>query len=304
MGYGRGAYLFLGDMTDDQALLAFEIACQAKGLKDETVKWYLQILGYLKRAADNKPLLLVTHIDIQKYVLYLIKNRKPKTVNDYIRVFNVFYRFLFSEGLIDTNPMARIGFIKEPKRIRSVIKPEQFSLALRQFNKQTFTGYRDYVMALIAYDCCLRNSEIRGITLDDVSFNPQRTICVIGKGDKERIVPFSPKTATKLITYLRIYRKDIPGNLMFPTSSGSAVSIFNLKRSFRQAGDKVGLHMNPHALRHSGATQWYKITKDIRFVQYLLGHSDIRTTQIYLHTGLAEASKYFETHSVLSGIAV
>jgi len=288
----------------DAMIEAFLFTCEAKYLSAKTLFCYQHRLEYLSNFARlvHKPIEDLSKDDLLEYFHSLAVNRSaktlkrlsPATVNGRIRVFNIFYKFLIAEGIIDENPMSKVSYIKFYKKLTPVIRPEQLSLALRNFDIKCFAGYRDMCMALLAYDSCMRIDELLSLNRWDVHLKPYREIKVIGKGNKERIVSFCPKTATKLLIYMNKYRENIPGDLFFPAGSGKKLDATNIYRSFRRAADKCGFRMNPHWLRHSGATELYRKTKNLRLVQSILGHSDIQTTQIYLHTSSDDIIRTYE----------
>ena len=135
------------------------------------------------------------------------------------------------------------------------------------------------------YACGLRVSELTGLTLEDVGEDRLR---VIGKGDKMRIVPFGEKVKTALTAYLA-RRGNEPG-LLFPGQDGQMTRA-TIARMVAHYAERVGIKLNPHMLRHSFATHLLTGGADIRSIQTMLGHSSVKTTEIYTHVASEQIKK-------------
>lgn len=199
-----------------------------------------------------------------------------------------FHRFMVAERISITHPAADLPLPKKPDRLPDVISREQASALLDQPFPATPAGQRDHAIVEVLYGCGLRVSELCGLDLRQVMLDEQ-VLRVVGKGDKERIVPIVGTAASVLADYLDTWRPQ----LVSPRVSSSAVFLNNRgRRLSRQsvhslvakAGAVVGIEgLHPHTLRHSFATHMLEGGADLRIVQELLGHADISTTQLYTH---------------------
>lgn len=199
-----------------------------------------------------------------------------------------FHRFMVAERITTAHPAADLPLPKKPSRLPDVISREQAAALLDQPFPETTAGQRDHAILEVLYGCGLRVSELCGLDLRRVMLDEQ-VLRVVGKGDKERVVPIVGTAARALDDYLEHWRSC----LVSPRVSNSAVFLNNRgRRLSRQsvhalvakAGAVVGIDgLHPHALRHSFATHMLEGGADLRIVQELLGHADISTTQLYTH---------------------
>ena len=199
-----------------------------------------------------------------------------------------FHRFMVAERITTAHPAADLPLPKKPSRLPDVISREQAAALLDQPFPETPAGQRDHAILEVLYGCGLRVSELCGLDLRRVMLDEQ-VLRVVGKGDKERVVPIVGTAARALDDYLEHWRPC----LVSPRVSNSAVFLNNRgRRLSRQsvhalvakAGAVVGIDgLHPHALRHSFATHMLEGGADLRIVQELLGHADISTTQLYTH---------------------
>lgn len=213
-----------------------------------------------------------------------------------------FHRFMVAERITTAHPAADLPLPKKPSRLPDVIGREQAAALLDQPFPKTPAGQRDHAILEVLYGCGLRVSELCGLDLRRVMLDEQ-VLRVVGKGDKERVVPIVGTAAATLADYLENWRS----GLVSPLVSNSAVFLNNRgRRLSRQsvhtlvakAGAVVdidGLH--PHTLRHSFATHMLEGGADLRIVQELLGHADISTTQLYTHLDRSHLREvYLEAH--------
>lgn len=213
-----------------------------------------------------------------------------------------FHRFMVAERITTAHPAADLPLPKKPSRLPDVISREQAAALLDQPFPKTPAGQRDHAILEALYGCGLRVSELCGLDLRRVMLDEQ-VLRVVGKGDKERVVPIVGTAARALDDYLEHWRPC----LVSPRVSTSAVFLNNRgRRLSRQsvhalvakAGAVVGIDgLHPHTLRHSFATHMLEGGADLRIVQELLGHADISTTQLYTHLDRSHLREvYLEAH--------
>lgn len=199
-------------------------------------------------------------------------------------------------------------FIKNYKFIRSLPKllsEHDINLILNAPDINTPKGLRDRAMLELAYSCGLRVSEIIKIRTSDLDIQ-KRSIKIIGKGDKERIIPVNAETLFSIEYYLnngraqiiKKMRKPCEKAALFVTSVGTFMGVtgftYILKKHAAAAGIKMDI--SPHILRHSFATHLMNNGSDLRSIQLMLGHSSLSTTQVYTHVSKAELKIFHKKH--------
>jgi integrase/recombinase XerD len=196
-----------------------------------------------------------------------------------------FHKFLIREGAVRADPSAAYRRPKRAKRIPKVLTVEQVERLLAA-PEEDVLGLRDRAMLEIAYASGLRVSELCGLTFDQV-VEKERVLVVEGKGKKQRVIPYGRPAAKALSVYVSRSRPHLAAgsviSFVFLNHRGrkmSRVGFFKrLKMHSRRAG--IQREVSPHVLRHSFATHLLQGGADLRYVQELLGHADISTTQIY-----------------------
>ena len=196
-----------------------------------------------------------------------------------------FHKFLIREGAVKSDASSVYQRPKKAKRIPKVLTVEQVERLLAA-PAEDVLGLRDRAMLEIAYASGLRVSELCGLTFDQVVEN-ERVVVVVGKGKKQRVIPYGRPAARALAAYLSRSRPHLAAGTVTPfvflNHRGrrmSRVGFFKrLKMHSRRAG--IQREVSPHVLRHSFATHLLQGGADLRYVQELLGHADISTTQIY-----------------------
>ena len=196
-----------------------------------------------------------------------------------------FYRFLNLVGKADNNPFALIKGAKKAKTLPDVLSFEEILKILESFDLEDPKEICKRTIIEMMYACGLRVSEVCSLRLIDIDKN-EHSIRIIGKGNKERIVPYYPNLNEILNLYEQEYRKEYAkSDNYFVSIRGTALSPRTIQLWLNDCGEKIGLRcpLHPHMLRHSFATHLLNNGADLRIVQELLGHSSISTTQIYTH---------------------
>lgn len=200
------------------------------------------------------------------------------------------YRFLVREGVLSTDPTAKVG---SPKQVRSLPKaiPVDDVISMIELPDGSPLGIRDRAILEMLYGAGLRISELIGLDVDDIDLDTGSALIRSGKGNKSRVVPVGREAKRAVERYLTTVRPSLAakarpgasGGAMFLNARGGRLSRQGcwkiLKRYAREAG--VGEQVSPHTLRHSFATHMLDAGADIRVVQELLGHASLSTTQVY-----------------------
>ncbi|APX91807.1 site-specific tyrosine recombinase XerD [Halomonas sp. 1513] len=212
-----------------------------------------------------------------------------------------FYRWALGEGLIERDPLAEVRLPRVQPNLPDTLDEEEVERLLAAPDTDTPLGLRDRTMLEVLYAGGLRVSELVGLTVDAV--NPrQGVVRVLGKGDKERLVPLGEEALVWVERYLRGGRgalmSDITRPPLFPGRHDRCMTRqtfwHRIKAHARRAG--IDKPLSPHTLRHAFATHLLNHGANLRVVQLLLGHSDLSTTQIYTHVAQARLETLHADH--------
>lgn len=213
----------------------------------------------------------------------------------------MFFDYLIKAEVININPLNKIKLPTASKSLPAFLMVEEMITLLTSIDKKTLLGYRDFVLIELLYGCGLRLSEASQLKLQDINFD-QRYVLVLGKGQKQRIVPFYPALKDHLQHYLNQIRSVLVSGdheFVFVNQRGKPISDRGIQLIVKKAGEQAGLKqaLHPHMLRHSFATHLLDNGANLKVVQELLGHENLATTQIYTHVTIdkikAEYQKKF-----------
>lgn len=265
-----------------------------KSLSDNSVEAYLRDLeklsSWLLGAGIKKNPEEVTLSDLQGFVKWLVEMGMSTTSQArIISGIKSFYRYCMVERITDADPSTLLEAPKLKRQLPDILSFEEIEAIIGQIDLSKPEGGRNKAILETLYSCGLRVSELVNLRISqlylDVGF-----VRVIGKGDKERLVPIG-QTAQK---YIRIYKDQIrvhqqpkPGNedILFLNHRGTALSRVMIFLLIKDLVKKAGINktVSPHSFRHSFATHLIEGGADLRAVQEMLGHESITTTEIYTH---------------------
>jgi integrase/recombinase XerD len=216
---------------------------------------------------------------------------KETSINRKISCLKVFFKFLKREGYIDHNPTYSVElkktWIKPPK----ILKTEDLERFFKAIALDSVEGLRDYALFMLMYASGLRVSEVIGL---EITHLKDGFVFVRGKGNKERIVPVAPVAINAVDDYLK-YRDDA-NKWLFLDEKGMPISRFTVFKRLKNYLKKAGLDLvySPHSFRHAFATHLLDGKADLRLIQELLGHSNIKTTDRYTHVAKERLIKSFD----------
>lgn len=216
-----------------------------------------------------------------------------------ISVLKSFYRYLLQDELLEFSPVAAVALPKKWLKLPKCLSIDDISRLLETPNQSTTIGKRDKAVLELMYATGLRISEVTQLKLADL-YLQEGFLRVLGKGRKERIVPFNEISRDCLRHYLDLSRpllvKQARPEQVFVNYRGAIFSRQGLWKMIKAYGVKVGLasRLTPHVLRHSFATHLVEKGADLRSVQMLLGHSSITTTEIYTHLAKGQVKKVYD----------
>lgn len=271
----------------------------------ETVETHLRsFFDYLDEQAGLRDLARVDRRGLHQYLAWLCaapsRNGEPLCVNSRQRrlwAVQGLFRFLHGEGFLPSDPAADLERPRYRRPLpRAILTPGQVLALLEAPDTGSPLGIRDRAILELLYATGIRNAELLTLKLGDVSLE-NRQILVAGKGGRERAVPLGWVSQAWLLKYLRDARpllavRGSPGNV-FLTRRGRAFARANLCQMVRKRAKEAGLpsFVTPHALRHTCATHLLQAGADIRFIQELLGHASLSTTQIYTHVDITDLKR-------------
>lgn len=249
----------------------------------------------------TKPLTDWNHDDISDVLIELTKKQKsPRSIARSLSALRSFYKFLREQKLRDDNPVAAHKTPKLGRALPKDISEANVEALIQAPDINTALGLRDRAMFEVLYACGLRVSELITLRLDLINLK-QGYLRIIGKGNKERLVPMGQIACEWVEKYLNEGRSQLyksSTDYLFLTQHGGIMSRQNfwyaIKRYALQAG--IQAELSPHTMRHAFATHLLNHGADLRVVQMLLGHSDLSTTQIYTHVAQVRMQQLHAQH--------
>ena len=226
---------------------------------------------------------------VMNYIAYLREEcfYKSNSVLRRISTLRSFFTYLSEYGALSTQPFAYIKLGKKTRNIPEFLYYEEMERLLESIDLATLEGQRNRAMFELMYASGLRVSEVCELQIRDIDFS-QMFLRIVGKGDKERVVPFYPQAGQFVKDYIRTVRPqftDSTHDFVFVNKNGKPLTTRGIQYILNKVVDASGLMMkvHPHMFRHSFATHLLDNGADLRVVQELLGHSSLSTTQIYVH---------------------
>jgi integrase/recombinase XerC len=255
---------------------------------------------FLEKDFDNTPLEEVSYTLIRSWVVSMVDGEMSNTsVNRKIASLKAFYKFLLKTKQIEINPLSKHKALKTAKKIQIPFSEEELDKVLTQIQyKEGFEGVRDKLIIDLFYTTGIRRSELISLQISNVDL-VNKTIKVIGKRNKERIIPLLSIIIQGIKVYL-IERKQLPlivdtNNLILLSNGnkGNETFVYRLINDyFSNVSEKV--KKSPHMLRHTFATHMLNHGADLNSIKELLGHSSLASTQVYTNSSLAELKNVYQ----------
>ena len=249
-----------------------------------------------------KEIFEITQMHISEYIREL--NKKGFASSSIARRFSSirsYHKFLIAEKIMDQNPTLILSTPKSSKKLPSVLNEIEISKIIDCIDESTQFGLRDKSIIEMLYSCGLRVTELCELDLSNM-FLDDDLIRVYGKGMKERLLPIGKRAKLYLNKYLirvrPIFDRQNKSSVVFLSRNGKPLTRSMINKILNKWSDFSGINksISPHVLRHSFATHLLEGGADLRFVQALLGHSDITTTQIYTHLDKEHLREVYKTH--------
>lgn len=276
-----------------------------QGLSENTLSSYRLDLQALGQWLDKNQLdwLSVTTLDLQSFLaVRLDEGYKASSAARLLSTMRRLFQYLYREKLRLDDPSALLSTPKLPKRLPKDLSERQIEDLLNAPCIDEPIELRDKAMLEVLYACGLRVSELVGLSLPDISLR-QGVLRVIGKGDKERLVPLGEEAIYWLEQYLQYGRPTLmqgkTDDIVFPSLRGQKMTRQTFWHRIKHYAVIAGIDsekLSPHVLRHAFATHLLNHGADLRVVQMLLGHSDLSTTQIYTHVATERLKTLHQQH--------
>lgn len=258
-----------------------------RNLSSNTVKCYRQDLQAFEKWL-GKRLRDCTREDIQQYLTeHVVNGKAASSRSRFLSSVRGFFNHAIEIGLVCDNPIANVDNPKLAKTLPDYLSESEVEALLQAPQpKRSAVEWRDRAMLEVLYATGLRVSELIGLTRESINFN-QGVVRVVGKGNKERIVPLGDEALNWVVSYNENARpmllSNVPTDVLFPSKRGQLMTRQTFWYAIRRYAERAGIdrHLSPHTLRHAFATHLLNHGADLRAVQMMLGHASLSTTQIY-----------------------
>ena len=293
------------DLKKDPLVDSFLSALRLeKGLSENTIKAYSNdCQDFNKWLFSNKKYRAVaaTEADIENYLKHLrVIDLSNSSINRKLSSLKHFFNYLSKTKLLKSNPVINISGPKNSKVLPKSLSIIDVNSLIEAPDCSNFIGLRDRAMIELMYATGVRISELINLEYSNIDLN-RSLIKVMGKGGKERMIPFGDDALTWLINYIEFRRKNnlsLNSRDFFISQQGKKITRqafwHRIKIYLKVSG--LSMDVSPHTLRHAFATHLLNNGADLRSVQMLLGHSDLSTTQIYTHIAKQRLSDMVKQH--------
>ncbi|WP_285008325.1 site-specific tyrosine recombinase XerD [Pedobacter faecalis] len=265
-----------------------------RGLSANSIEAYLsdvrKLDQYLQSVSKTTDIKLIDIYHLKEFITWISElGMLASSQARVISSIKSFFSFLVLEQLIIEDPSEVLDAPRIPRKLPDVLNVEEINALIAAVDASKPDGMRNKAMLEILYGCGLRVSELVNLKLSQI-FIEEGFIKVLGKGNKERLVPIGSTALKMLMIYLeevRVQVKIIPGyaDYAFLSRRGSGLTRVFVFKVIKSLAEKIGLNkaISPHTFRHSFATHLIEGGADLRAIQEMLGHSSITTTEIYMH---------------------
>ena len=282
-------------MTWDEKIKDFENFLRfERNFSDNTLDAYLRDVRKLRDFAefdmnDTGPL-VITYENIQEFLFHISKKKfSERTQARWISSIKAFFKYLVEDEAREDNPATLLEGPKLGLYLPDTLSFDDVNRIIEAINISTDLGRRNHCMIEVLYGCGLRVSELIDLKMSNINFK-ESYLKVEGKGEKVRFVPLAAYTAELIKQYIKEIRSKYKINkkcedILFLNSRGSSMSRVIVFIIIKELTEKAGINkkISPHTFRHSFATHLLQNGADLRYIQEMLGHSSITTTEIYTH---------------------
>lgn len=275
-----------------------------RGLSPNTLSAYRADLTALDRWLRTKGIssLAAKRADLLEFIAWRVQSgTRPRSTARQLSSFRRFYRYLVRDGVLTEDPTAQIAMPKIGRSLPKSLTEAEVEALLAAPEIDQSLGHRDRTMLEVLYATGLRVSELVTLKTSQVNLN-QGVLRIVGKGDRERLIPLGEEAVRWLQEFAGGPRMEIllerQIDYFFPTRRGDRMTRQAFWHLIKRYAQKAGVEkaLSPHTLRHAFATHLLNHGADLRVVQMLLGHSDLSTTQIYTHVARERMKELHSQH--------
>lgn len=264
---------------------------------------FLEFIGVDKERFDPNA---IARADVEEWIVYLFEKRKLKaqSVNRSVATLRSFWKWMLGHGHANRDIVSVISQAKTPSRLPVFVSESRMedvvSLLRDDIATDDFERLRDAVIVLLFYTAGLRLAELANLKIGDISAD-YRTIRILGKGEKERIVPLIGRMGEILKKYFSQFSSQNicigQKKALILSKKGEPISVRTIQRIVDRKLKGAGIQgkTSPHTLRHTFATHLLNEGADLREIQELLGHSSLKATQVYTHTNIEKLKEVYST---------
>ena len=264
---------------------------------------FLEFIGVEAERFDPNA---IARADVEEWIIYLFEKRKLKaqSVNRSVATLRSFWKWMLGHGHANRDIVSIISQAKTPSRLPVFVSESRMEdvVALLRDDIATddFERLRDAVIVLLFYTAGLRLAELANLKIGDISAD-YRTIRILGKGEKERIVPLIGRMGEILKKYFSQFSSQNicigQKKALILSKKGEPISVRTIQRIVDRKLKGAGIQgkTSPHTLRHTFATHLLNEGADLREIQELLGHSSLKATQVYTHTNIEKLKEVYST---------
>jgi integrase/recombinase XerC len=259
-----------------------------------------QFAQYLQQVYEITDAAEADHTIIRSWILTLVQNNiQPRSINRKIACLRSYYRFLLAQQRIQVNPMLRIKAPKASKKLPGFVLEEPFNTLLDSFTfEENFEGQRERLILEFLYGTGIRLAELLGVEHADIDHRA-KTVRVLGKGNKERIVPLNDSLIGSIEAYQEQKKRHFGDNNSAKLLVTNKARPLYPKFVYRVVKKYISLittseNNSPHVLRHSFATHLLNKGADLNAIKDLLGHASLAATQVYTHNSIEKLKSIFE----------
>ena len=292
------------EISDPSLQRFLDAVWMERGLSVNTLAAYRADLTALGRwlEAQGSSLLKATRTELLAFIAARVEGgSRPRSTARQLSSFRRFYRFMVRDGLISTDPTAQIAIPKIGRSLPKSLTEAEVDALMQAPSVTDPLGHRDRTMLEVLYATGLRVSELVSLKHNQVNLN-QGVMRVVGKGNRERLIPLGDEAVGWLQQFMQGPRAEIllerQTDYLFPTRRGDRMTrqaFWHIIKRYSKKGG-VDRELSPHTLRHAFATHLLNHGADLRVVQMLLGHSDLSTTQIYTHVARERLKELHSQH--------
>lgn len=258
-----------------------------------------QFTGYLIATYEEEPA-HASYAMVRSWIVSLVENgMDPLTINRKIASLRSFFKFLLRQEAIRKDPMVKIRVLKTKKKLPQFVQETEMSAMLDSGDfENTHEGWREKLVLELLYGTGMRLSELIQLKEHQVNLREQ-TIRVIGKRNKERVIPFARPLVEVIKGYLKARNREVETNdsglLLVTDKGGKCYPMMIYRIVSRHLGEHAAIEKrSPHVLRHTFATHLLNKGAEINAVKDLLGHSSLAATQVYTHNSMEKLKKVFD----------